>query len=328
MSKKDLKGYVTTADVRKVMGTIPVRSGAILPLTEYADGKVRLDSDEQYEADLYGNRVGLIGKVLGSLGLDASGERKAQPWGKAIMSTLDAPAGLASSIGQAVTAPARAYRGEIPDGQMIPEGLNFAGSVALGSAAVPRPRASVGMGGKPTEAASHLDMSPEARLARAREMGFDTETTYYRGTNANEVEARPNTWIAEDPAYSNSFASGNGGNVMPIYARGRFMSPGYSKEEAIAAGFDGRRFGDGTVQVFDPKNIRSVNAAFDPAKSSSANLLAANPETSAAPGLGLMAAAKQDQGQRDRPAAINAKRGWAHPKVQAAAQAARKRLGK
>ena len=44
----------------------------------------------------------------------------------------------------------------------------------------------------------------------------------------------------------------------------------------------------------EPHYIRSVNAAFDPAKSSSANLLAANPETSAAPGLGLMAAAKQE----------------------------------
>jgi hypothetical protein len=29
--------------------------------------------------------------------------------------------------------------------------------------------------------------------------------------------------------------------------------------------------------IFDPSNIRSVNAAFDPAKASSPNLMAANP---------------------------------------------------
>jgi hypothetical protein len=37
------------------------------------------------------------------------------------------------------------------------------------------------------------------------------------------------------------------------------------------------------VAVFDPRNIRSVNATFDPSKSDSANLLAANSEKAAAP---------------------------------------------
>ena len=43
--------------------------------------------------------------------------------------------------------------------------------------------------------------------------------------------------------------------------------------------------GDGrTVAIpFDPSQVRSVNAMFDPAKSDSANLLAANPLAGAVP---------------------------------------------
>ena len=547
-------------------------------------------SDEEYEHNLYGNRVGVFGKMLGGLGLDASGERKAQPWGKAIMSTLDAPAGLASSIGQAVTAPARAYRGEIPEGQMIPEGLNFAGSVALGSAAVPRPANAAGMFGgrlaktadhdalaraeelaakgtpretiwndtgwfqgpdkkwrfeiddsgqrlkRPLEdldkaglpmpsdlvfqhdklheaypqvgdipwyrtpemeagggsydpvrgirigsghgfasgksgpggmtlheqqhalqdiegfarggsreyghpiadvkreaqaayeanrahqqsgvrtaddellaelgleqpkltqewsaltprqqldwydagrgrlynnlageveartvqkrmdmtpeerrarppwldydvpeadqivrfggsgpqmsvpevpgtvlsSASHLDMSPEARMARAREMGFNTSDTYYHGTHSDfdqfdtsgiGVLGRGTYFTRNAPGTASVWARGEDGSVIPAYIRGNYPDiseagalyrymPGFiQKRMAESRGHDGYTTGGGAiVAVHDPSNIRSVNAAFDPAKSSSANLLVANPETSAAPGLGLMAAAKE-----------------------------------
>jgi hypothetical protein len=54
-------------------------------------------------------------------------------------------------------------------------------------------------------------------------------------------------------------------------------------EAAKRSGYGGIRYGDETV-VFDPKDIRSVNAMFDPAKSDSANLLAANRSQAAAPG--------------------------------------------
>lgn len=39
-----------------------------------------------------------------------------------------------------------------------------------------------------------------------------------------------------------------------------------------------------SVAVTDPRNIRSVNAAFDPSKSDSANLLAADTARSSLPG--------------------------------------------
>lgn len=90
-----------------------------------------------------GNGVGLVGKALGMLGLDAEGARGRQSWSDAAHQSLyDAahfPDAMLESAAHAVTAPARAYRGEIAPDQMIPEGLNFAGSVALGSAAVPKP---------------------------------------------------------------------------------------------------------------------------------------------------------------------------------------------
>jgi hypothetical protein len=78
---------------------------------------------------------------------------------------LDWTAGVPGSIMDAFTAPARAYRGEIAPENMIPEGLNFAGSVALGSAAVPRPANAAGMlGGRLAKTADH------DALARAEEL--------------------------------------------------------------------------------------------------------------------------------------------------------------
>lgn len=269
MSLLDFLAQPSTSDIRGALRSIPVRKGGILPLTEYGDGSARLD------------------------------------W----------TAGVPGSIMDAFTAPARAYRGEIAPENMIPEGLNFAGSVALGSAAVPRPRGSVGMGSL-KEGASHLDMSPEARMARAREMGFNTSDTYYHGTHSDfdqfdtsgiGVLGRGTYFTRNAPGTASVWARGEDGSVIPAYIRGNYPDiseagalyrymPGFiQKRMAESRGHDGYTTGGGAiVAVHDPSNIRSVNAAFDPAKSSSANLLVANPETSAAPGLGLMAAAKQD----------------------------------
>jgi hypothetical protein len=96
----------------------------------------------------------------------------------------------------------------------------------------------------------------------------------------------------------------SGASVMPLHARGRFKD--YDMDGAMydpddvnisdmlrqarTEGYDGASFSNFSDEagygaynpathfaVFDPKNIRSVNAAFDPAKKDSANLLAANP---------------------------------------------------
>jgi hypothetical protein len=157
----------------------------------------------------------------------------------------------------------------------------------------------VGSAGGRLAKGTDLPMDLASRMARAKEMGFDTDKTWYRGTTANEVEARPNTWAALDPNYANGFAGqGDGANVMPLLLRSQNFAPaemGLSPEVAKRAGFEGRMFGDGTAQIFDPRNIRSVNAAFDPARSDSANLLAANAKQGAAVPLAIDAAERQPQ---------------------------------
>ena len=78
---------------------------------------------------------------------------------------LALPGMIAEDIPRAFTAPARAYRGEIPDDDMISEGLNFAGNMAIGGSAVPKPSNAAGMfGGRLAKTADH------AKLKRAEAM--------------------------------------------------------------------------------------------------------------------------------------------------------------
>lgn len=91
------------------------------------------------------------------------------------------------------------------------------------------------------------------------------------------------------------------GKQWPHYNPGseRFSSD-YAKQHGMS-GYTHQDEAGLAIGIVDPTRIRDVNAAFDPANSSSANLLAANPETSAAPGLGLMAAAKQAEQPHEPP---------------------------
>ncbi|TNF09405.1 MAG: hypothetical protein EP323_00455 [Gammaproteobacteria bacterium] len=75
----------------------------------------------------------------------------------------------------------------------------------------------------------------------------------------------------------NAVQRSGGGNVTDIFA---------------GAGFDGIKT-DSQATIFDPANIRSVNAAFDPAKKDSANLLASLGGLTA--GAGLLGAPQESQ---------------------------------
>ena len=61
---------------------------------------------------------------------------------------FDLSSGITGAVADAFTAPSRAYSGEMSEADMIPEGFNFAGNVTLGSLLAPRPRGSIGMGGR------------------------------------------------------------------------------------------------------------------------------------------------------------------------------------
>lgn len=155
-----------------------------------------------------------------------------------------------------------------------------------------------------------LPTDEASRMARAKRMGFDVDTPLYHGTPDPEFSSfrvnpkkphEPGVFFAKDPGLANEYAGYNRpdapfpypktGAVIPAVARGKqkvvdFGGGKYGRPEAIqqaiAEGYDSVLLknhydvggvGDQVV-VFDPKNIRSRFAQFDPAKADSSDLLA------------------------------------------------------
>jgi hypothetical protein len=189
-----------------------------------------------------------------------------------------------------------------------------------------------------------LPMDQASRMARAKEMGFDTDKTWYHVTDEDVAEfdssrlgqntalnsgddkwavdlAKMGVWQTDNPQRVSHgiFRDVDGTRVLPLYNRGNYFEKGDGISEEILSleelgnvidhyggpenarkafqdlGYDGLRvadeeFGGFSTIVFDPRDIRSVNAAFDPANADSANLLAAN----ASP-LGAAPVAAQDR---------------------------------
>ena len=135
-----------------------------------------------------------------------------------------------------------------------------------------------------------LDLSQEARLARAKEQGFDTDTVYYHGTDTDFSEFDPERaigsqyWSTTDRSAIESGGVGAAGKgvIKEFYAR--IDNPAgwelYEKRgigELIALGYDGVKLpedGQTTLIAFNPSQYRSIHAAFDPDHTNSAKLLA------------------------------------------------------
>jgi hypothetical protein len=186
--------------------------------------------------------------------------------------------------------------------------------------------------------AKGLDMSQEARMKRARDMGFDTDTVYYHGTNVKNItEFRAGTaqgwgkgvYLTDNKKATKEFGDivieaylkiknpfdGNAYSLNDVDVENteifksmdkktkadyddetnfdwneEFAENGkFAGELLRELGFDGiiadqSNSIDGLeVVVFDPKNIRSVNAAFDPSYKDSADLLARQDEVDEVP---------------------------------------------
>lgn len=269
---------------------------------------------------------GVIQKTLGLIpGFDQDGARGRQSWGNAMMSTAQFPIDAVAGMGQALTAPARVYRGEFDplSEEGVGEALNVAGNVMMGGVAAPKPRNSVGSaGGSLIPDAAALDMSHAARMNRAAVENHPSQ--FYHGTavpsggnifpafdlsRGGQVTgtrlAEQGISISPTPQIANFFAdlaaekSGGNAVVMPLRARlgkvGSRTLDGSEKNHEIAAsvsqawddGYDsvvlknyttvgGVGGGNTVIIVKDPAQLRSVTAAFDPAKRDSANLLYAN----------------------------------------------------
>jgi hypothetical protein len=146
-------------------------------------------------------------------------------------------------------------------------------------------------------------MTTEARMSRAAEMGFDADTVYYHKSKndfsefSRDVESgwtndskTNGIYFASDPYYAGMYP---GTTVYPTYlkkgARIKDVSSNLELSDqhketrkAEQDGFTAVRITDnslGEFIVFDPSQIRSVNAAFDPDASSSPNILAQGPNS-------------------------------------------------
>jgi DNA-directed RNA polymerase subunit K/omega len=158
--------------------------------------------------------------------------------------------------------------------------------------------------------AKGLDMSQPARMARAQEAGFDTETVLYHGTTkdfdkfipgASDNNYGAGVYVTESTNLAAEYARGTGARILPLLIKkGKYANedvwdkavnraqakldktepdaPWSRWHELATADLKKRGFlgviGDNQAVVFDPANIRSVNAAFDPDFAESANVLA------------------------------------------------------
>jgi hypothetical protein len=172
----------------------------------------------------------------------------------------------------------------------------------IGKARTPQQAARFETPGSPEYEAAKakgLDMSQAGRMARAKDMGFDTEKVFYHGTDADISAFRTSNggtfgegvYLTGDPKLASGYATQDGGNVLPVYVKGKIATeadidpniPAYGggsdkAYDAYAKGFSGylHKYSNGTEEliVFNPRNIRSVNAAFDPDKAASPILTA------------------------------------------------------
>ena len=169
-----------------------------------------------------------------------------------------------------------------------------------------------------------LPMDTASRMQRAEGMGFDPTDVQYHGTEADITQFRPSAKGKMGPGVyttpSSSKASvfagypspyAEGGNVMPLLLRGDYIKradafdlrPEISGKEGQrilnetleGMGYAGSKAGErGSLApeavTFDPRNVRSLFAAFDPEYKGS-NVLGG--AATAAVGAGLLAAPEE-----------------------------------
>ena len=148
--------------------------------------------------------------------------------------------------------------------------------------------------------AKGLDMGQPARKARATEMGFDVDKKWYRVQSSEYVKGDlTEKYFTSNPKYAESYTK----DVVDFYDEIPTTIPVYinpsmfkiekdvnkvtdyewypKKDQLISEGFTGIMDSIGDVMVvFDPSQIRSVNAAFDPDHAAdSANILSQSDPT-------------------------------------------------
>lgn len=173
-----------------------------------------------------------------------------------------------------------------------------------------------GLKGGGKAANSLLDMATSARMARAKEQGFDTDNIYYHGTDKDFdyfSDKNLGTYFSGSKDYGYMQAQAEGRQVIPAFLKikkpyvaktqseietarnnpklvNKLKSQGYDSitwvsDKDKTKGRSGWGNDRSQVFVFDPSNIRSVNAVFDPSKQASSAMLATRVVPTATAGL-------------------------------------------
>jgi hypothetical protein len=246
--------------------------------------------------------------------------------------------GLLGPVARAVDAPMAAYQGNIPMEDMAGEALGTAGMAALGGAALTRPAGSIGMGGRESDfgkdwqSAYHWTRSPSAfdqfdpdkstsamsqlgphvgtrAAAQARAEGFPNEVGQMMELRADTrrpfLNPRTNEpWSEMDiEQFISAFADEHGidrREAAPLMRR-MLANEGYTDIPYVNDVEDAGSISN-IMLVDRPSNadavLRRNDAAFNPARRTDPNLLAAN--RSAASGLGLLGLGAYDAQQGEQ----------------------------
>jgi hypothetical protein len=151
-----------------------------------------------------------------------------------------------------------------------------------------------------------LPMDEASRMARAREMGFDTGV--FKGAAADYANYKiggsgsmgPAVYVTPYPEVANNYSRGV---VSPLLVSGRIEEVGGGPPSTYMGAVHSARQSDAAatsrdwdVAVFDPRNVRSRFARFDPEFAHLANLSAANVD----PLAGLFSALAAEEQRRQR----------------------------
>jgi hypothetical protein len=174
---------------------------------------------------------------------------------------------------------------------------------------------------------AEMPMDVASRMSRAQDMGFGTDRALYHGTRADFPAFGETTkgrraqyfgdgvYTADRPYEASSYA-GEDGAVMPLFtnnnspfvegvdgqpANATQVRPDMIRRNYERQGYDGVSLQRGWEIVFDPTNIRSQFARFDPRLSHLANLSAGIGGV----GIGLNALALPPQEDPDRQALLD-----------------------
>ena len=227
----------------------------------------------QNRADLEAQRggVGIIGKILGNLGLDESGERKAQTWGNALRATAMSPVEAAQGIYDAVLEPYQAATGKYgtsgvyedefgryvddqgrtadPTAAMLPGGLNFAGNMAIGGSVVPPMQNAAGMfGGRLAKTADHAKLATAEKMAAegAPREAIWRDTGWFKGVDGKwrfEIDDSAANWRYGDETpgpLSTKFSHKDLMKAYPDMVDARLSRDGRGAGGAYVAPFAGK----------------------------------------------------------------------------------------